>query len=446
MIKVNGQDISWRGNSMNWTPLEHSLWAVTAPSGDEHAPLCERVESDVAIIGGGYCGLSSALHLAKQGLSVTVLEANEPGFGGSGRNNGHCVPEWLWQSPQWVVERYGAEQGERMNNFQASAAALVFSIIRDYQIECEAVQSGMLKVSRAGPSVDLLRTRAQQWSQRGKAVQLLEAAQLQNYVASSSFVCGLLFEQGGHLNALAYCRGLAAAANKEGAKLYYRSPAAKITAGDGGWQIRTSNGAEVLAKTVLIATNAFRHRLWPGLDQAYIPVRALGTATDPFPEELRRKVLPGGHNMQELNAFGAPHVFFFFDADGRLVTGGPVGLGVNTTLKRVNATVAKRVLSDFPQLGQVKFTHRWEGLFDVSPSKTPGVHQLARQLYAAVGFSGRGIPTATALGREIANMIVADDPRAMAFPLTPLPRNWFGALKGALWHNLIVPARHYRFE
>ena len=430
---------------MNWTPLEHSLWAVTAKTADEFAPLRERVDSDVAIIGGGYCGLSTALHLAKQDVSVSVLEANEPGFGGSGRNNGHCVPEWLWQSPQWVVENYGAEQGERMNNFQASAADLVFSIIRDYQIDCEAVQNGMLKVSRPGPNVELLRARAEQWSRRGKAVQFVESPHLQSYVATPAFVGGLLFEEGGHLNALGYCRGLAVAAGKEGARLYYRSPATKIAAANGAWQIRTANGGEVIAKTVLIATNAFRHGLWPGLDEAYIPVRALGTATDPFAEELRRKVLPGDHNIQELSAFGGAHTFFFFDADGRLVTGGPVGLGVNTTLKRINATIGKRVLRDFPQLGEVKFTHRWEGLFDVSPSKTPGVHQLAANLYAAVGFSGRGVPTATALGREIASMIAADDPRAMAFPLTPLPRNLFGALKGALWHNVVVPVRHYRF-
>jgi glycine/D-amino acid oxidase-like deaminating enzyme len=429
---------------MNWTPLEHSLWAVTAKTGQEHAPLGERVESDVAIIGGGYCGLSSALHLAKQGASVTLLEASEPGNGGSGRNNGHCVPEWLWQSPQWVVDRYGNEQGERMNNFQASAADLVFSIICNYQIECEAVQNGMLKVSRPGSTVGLLKARAQQWSERGKAVQFVESPQLQDYVATPAFVAGLLFEAGGHINALAYCRGLAAAASKEGAALYYRSPAQKISARDGGWQISTPNGGEVISKTVLIATNAFRHGLWPGLDQSYIPVRALGTATDPFPEKVRRAVLPGDHNIQELSAFGGAHVFFFFDGDGRLVTGGPVGLGVNTTLKRVNAVVGERVLRDFPQLGEVKFTHRWEGLFDVSPTKTPGVHKLAANLYAAVGFSGRGIPTATALGREIANMIAVDDPRAMAFPLTPLPRNLFGALKGALWHNVVVPMRHYR--
>ena len=357
---------------MSWTPLEHSLWAVTAKAGREHPPLSERVDSDVAIIGGGYCGLSTALHLAKQDVSVTVVEATEPGFGGSGRNNGHCVPEWLWQSPEWVVKHYGATRGERMNEFQASAADLAFSIIRDYQIECEAVQNGMLKVSRPGPDVESLKERAQEWSRRGKAVRYIESPELQDYVATSAFVGGLLFQEGGHLNALAYCRGLADAAFKEGATLHYRSPATKISSRDGRWHIRTSSGGEVVAKAALIATNAFRHGLWPGLDRAYVPIRALGTATDPIPDEVRRQVLPGDHNIQEYGTFTGAHVFFFFDGDGRLVTGGPIGLGVNTTLERINASIGKRVQRDFPQLGEVTFTHRWEGWFDVSPTKTPG--------------------------------------------------------------------------
>ena len=430
---------------MKWTPLEHSLWAVTAKLGREHPPLSQEVESDIAVVGGGYCGLSTALHLAKQDVQVTVLEADEPGFGGSGRNNGHCVPEWLWQSPEWVAKHYGAARGERMNDFQASAANLVFSLIREYQIECEAVQSGILKVSRPGRHVSLLRKRAEQWAGRGKAVRFIEPPQLQDYVATQAFVGGMLFDDGGHLNALGYCRGLAEAAFKEGAVLHYRSAVSGISSRDGRWYVRTSTGGTVVARTVLIATNAFRHGLWPGLDRSYVQVRALGTATDPIPEEVRQQVLPGDHNIQEFGTFNATQVFFFFDGEGRLVTGGPVGLGVNTSLARINASIGKRVQRDFPQLGDVRFTHRWEGLFDVSPTKTPGVHELAARLYAAVGFSGRGIPTATALGREIANMIAADDPNAMAFPLTPLPRNALGELKGALWHNVVVPINHLLF-
>ena len=187
---------------MSWTPLEESLWAVTAKLGRSLPSLTESASSDVAVIGGGYCGLSTALHLAKRGVSVIVLEAQEPGFGGSGRNNGHCVPERLWQTPDAIGDHFGPERGERINDFQAGAAECVFSLIREHQIECEAVQNGMLKVVRPGRMEATLRERAEQWRRRGKAVRYVETPELKSYVASDAFCGGMLFEEGGHLNAL----------------------------------------------------------------------------------------------------------------------------------------------------------------------------------------------------------------------------------------------------
>ena len=129
-------------------PLEPTLWYQTAPPAPPTPPLEDDVSADVAIIGAGYCGLSAALHLAQAGRSVVVVEAEQPGFGGSGRNNGHCVPDWAWQEPDDIAARFGAERGERVNDMQAHAGELVFSLIRDHQISCEAVQSGIINVVR----------------------------------------------------------------------------------------------------------------------------------------------------------------------------------------------------------------------------------------------------------------------------------------------------------
>lgn len=423
---------------MQWTPLEDSLWAATARPAPDTPPLAGEASADVAVIGGGYCGLSTALHLAQRGVSAIVLEAREPGHGASGRNNGHCVPEWLWQTPDDIVARYGEREGERMNDFQAAAADLAFSLIREHQIECEAVQSGMLRVAKPGPDLDTIRVRAAQWAGRGKPVRFVEQAQLREYIVTDAFAGAMLFEQGGHINPLGYCRGLADAAMRAGAAVHGNSPVTAIRRDGASWRLTTPAG-EAVAATVVMATNAFRPVPRREVERAYTPIRALGVATDPYPLELRRQVLPGDHNFQEFRRRRTITRYFFFDGGGRLATGGPIGRGVNETVEQSDATIGRRIRQTFPQLGEIRFTYRWEGWFDVSPSRTVGIHELAPRLFAVIGFSGRGIPTATATGRELAAMIAADDPQAMALPLTPLPRNLLGALKGAMWHNVMLP-------
>ena len=110
---------------LQWTPLEDSLWSATAAPAPECPPLRSNIETDTAIVGAGYCGLSAALYLAEAGKTVTVLEAREPGWGASGRNAGHCTPDWTYNTPEGVSARYGPDYGERLNDFQADAGGRV---------------------------------------------------------------------------------------------------------------------------------------------------------------------------------------------------------------------------------------------------------------------------------------------------------------------------------
>ncbi len=287
-------------------PIEPVLWAQTAAPGMPAPPLDGEAEADVSIVGAGYCGLTAALHLAEAGLSVVVVEAEEPGFGGSGRNNGHCVPDWTWQEPSDIDARFGA-RGDRVNNLQGDAADLVYTLIRDHQISCEAVQSGTLTVVRDQKNVAGLRTKYDHWARLGKRVRWVERADMGDYIASDAFPAAILFEDGGHLNPMEFCRGLAAAAMKAGARVQGKSPATRLERHGERWRV-TTPGGRVMAKSVLLATNAHRHGLWPGLDSSYYIVRTVGVATDPLPEDVRRAVLPRDNNVQELHH---PHEFFF---------------------------------------------------------------------------------------------------------------------------------------
>jgi len=425
-----------------WTPLGDALWAKTARPPPETPPLDGDATADVAIVGAGYCGLSTALHLAEAGTRVVVLEAYEPGWGASGRNAGHCTPDWTYFAPDEVTARFGPDYGERLNDFQAGAAGYVFDLARRHGIDCDARQSGTISVVRKGSDAGLAacRAKAEQWQRRGKKVDLLDADAVAKHVGSERFQSAILFREGGNLQPLDFARGLARAAIGVGAAIHGSTAVTGIEKEGRMWRLSVAAGAVVRAPAVLLATNAHRSNLWPGLDRSYYPVASILGATAPLSGDLHKRVLPHGHSFAELGA----GFFFFFDAGGRLVVGGGRGLGVNDTRERAAAWLGRRLNGAFPYLGPLRFDHYWAGWIDHSPNRMPGLHELAPGLIAAVGFSGRGVPTATAMGREIAQFLNSGDATSIAFPVTPLPRARFNRLGQWAAANIIIPLERLR--
>ena len=421
---------------LQWTPLEESLWSATAPPAPACPALRGVIETDIAIVGAGYCGLSAALHLAEAGKTVTVLEAHEPGWGASGRNAGHCTPDWTYHTPDAVAAKYGPDYGERLNEFQAGAGAFVFRLIERHGIDCDARQAGTVGVVRKGNGRALAacRAKAEQWTRRGKAVEMLDEAGVAARVGSDRFQAALLFHEGGNLQPLAFSRGLASAAQTAGAVIHGGTPVTGIVRDGAGWRLTTAHG-DVRARAVLLATNAHRSGLWPGLDEAWYPVASVLGATPPVAPEIRGRMLPHGQSFAELGS----GFFFFFDATGRLVIGGGGGLGVNNNARDSAAWLGRRLNDAFPYLGEIGFDYFWNGWLDVSPARLPGLHALAPGLFAAVGFSGRGVPTATAMGREAARFLATGDAGAIAFPITPLPRARCNRLVQWIVANLVIP-------
>lgn len=421
--------------------MSDALWAETARPAPDTPPLDRDITADVAIVGAGYCGLSTALHLAEAGTRVAVLDAHEPGWGASGRNAGHCTPDWTYFAPDEVVARFGPDYGERLNDFQATAADYVFDLVRRHGIECDARQSGTISVVRKGNDKALAacRAKASQWQRRGRKVDVLDADAVAERVGSERFQAALLFREGGNLQPLDLARGLCRAALDAGATVHGQTAVTGIAEDGGAWRLATTTGM-VRASAVLLATNAHRSNLWPGLDRSYYPVASVLGATAPLPEALHRRILPHGQSFAELGA----GFFFFFDAAGRLVVGGGRGLGVNDTRERAAAWLGRRLNDAFPYLGPIRFDHYWAGWIDHSPNKLPGLHELAPGLIAAVGFSGRGVPTATAMGREIARFLSSGDANAIAFPITPLPCARFNRLGQWVAANVVIPLERLR--
>jgi glycine/D-amino acid oxidase-like deaminating enzyme len=397
--------------------LDDSLWAQTASPLALSGVLLGRHECDVVVIGGGYTGLSTALHAADAGASVIVLEACEPGFGASGRNTGEVVPGWSKQDPQDIVAQFGAERGERMNTWVQDNADRVFELIERHNIECEAVRNGWLMPASNARRLGVARGKFEGWHERNADVAMLDRAETCKLTGSEHYLGAWLHRGGGMIQPLGYARGLARAAEQAGASVFSNSPATAIAREGAAWCVRTPSGS-VTAPRVVVATNAYSAGLFPVMARALIPVRLFQTATAPMGDNLAATVLPDGHGISD-----ARRVLWAFrkDADGRLITG-VHPLGVRASRDAMTRMARHQLDTVFPQIGNIDITHFWNGQVAVTLDRLPRMADLGEGIHAGYGYSGRGIAMATGMGYLLARRALGDAVESLALPLsTPRP-------------------------
>lgn len=406
-----------------------SLWEATAPPAPATHPLNGALACDVAIVGAGYTGLSTALHLAERapGAAIAVLEARGIGWGASGRNNGQVIPTLTKPDPDDLVARYGAERGEACIALVRDSADLTFDLIRRHAIDCEAVQHGWLQPAHRPGRMALSRRRVEQWARRGARVRLLDRAEMAALLGSEAYCGGWVAETGGHVNPLALTRGLASAAIRQGAAVHTHTPVTGLQRSGGCWSLATPTGT-VTAGQVVLATAAYTGALFPTLAHTIVPVRSYQMATVPLGDSLRRSILPGDHAMSDTR--GDLH-FFRFDRDGRLVTGGALVLHV-ADHARLRRRVGARVAATFPQAGWQAFDYVWSGDFAATADRFPRLHRLGDGLWSWIGCNGRGLALAIAMGRVLAEAVGGADPRDLPLPVEPL--------RPIPLHALAVPA------
>jgi len=388
-----------------------SLWRATAPPAPPTAALEGELRADVAVVGGGYTGLSCALALAEGGARVAVLEAGEIGQGASGRNNGQVIPTLSRVDP----EELAARAGEPFVQLVCDSARDTFELIRRCEMRCEAVQSGWVQPAHSPGRMRLAEARAAAWARRGAPVELLDQAGIERITGSRFWYGGWQNRAGGKLNALAYCRELARAAIGRGARVHTRSAALSVARAGGRWRVASARGA-LLAERVVIATHAYSDPLWPGLARSVFPVASYQMATVPLPAAVRTSVLPFDHACSDTH--GDLH-FFRWDAQGRLVTGGALVCPWNWRA-RLARRIGARVARVFPQLGMPRFEFLWHGALAITLDRLPHVHELAPGVLAWLGCNGRGLALATAIGRELAHACAGTPLAALPLPLSEL--------------------------
>jgi len=396
--------------------LPPSLWTTTATPAPETAPLDGERRADVAIVGAGYTGLSAALHLAQTGVDVVVLEAAEPGWGASGRNGGQVIPG-LKQDPDELIAHFGRERAERIIEFAGSAADLVFALIERHGIACDAVREGWIQPAHSPKALDVIRRRAEAWQSRGVPLRMLARDEVVELVGSSVYHGGWLDPRGGGIQPLSFARGLARAAMQAGASIHGGSPAIRVERKRDGWRVQTPRGA-VTAEAVVVATNGYTDRLWPRLKDTVIAANSFQVATKPLPSDVRKSILSRGHVASDTRLLLN---YYRVDASGRLLMGGrghfrdPRGPEPFRHLERA----ARRI---FPQIGDIAFEYRWGGRVAITQDHLPHIHTPAPGLYAALGYNGRGVAMATAMGRAVAAWVRDGvEPALPTTPIKPIP-------------------------
>lgn len=438
--------------------LPPSLWAATAEPRVETPFLTQSTKVDVVIVGAGFTGLSTALHLAGSGLSICVIDTHEPGWGASGRNGGQVIPG-LKYDPAELLQRFGPEDGEAVIRTAGGAADTVFDLIARHGIECGATRQGWIQPTHSVRLLETLHARARQWEARGAQVELLDRHQVGRRLGNEAFIGGWVDRRAGSVQPLSYVRGLARAAQAAGVTIYGGTQARRLEQRGDGWRIHTVAGASnggadngsnsgpnsgpiVDAKQVVIATNGYSDALWPGLARSVIAANSLIVATKPLPAAVANTILPGGEVASDSRRL---LLYFRKDAAGRVLIGGRGPFREPDSAKDWGHLERAAGLI-YPQLKGVEYEYRWSGRIAITRDFLPHVHLPAPGLTIALGYNGRGIAMATTLGKHLAAHISAVSAgKAYRVPLpptsiTPIPLHAlqrFYISAGVAWYALL---------
>lgn len=363
--------------------------------------LAQDETADLVIVGGGYCGLTTAIAAAQAGLRVLVLEAGIVGVGASGRNGGYAVPHFPGAvRPSAIEARLGPRKGPALNAMVANGPDRVADLVRRYAIQSDYQQNGWVQPAHSAAAEARVRAVFDDWAAFGAPVEWLDRAAVAAETGAAGYLSGWKNAAGAVVNPYAQALGLARAAEQEGARICEES---RVTAIDqqapGQVIVSVRSGGRshrVQAGRVLIATNAYTDDLLPELSKSVITLRLYHCATRPLPPTLLDSVLPRRNCFTDLRKSGG---FGRLDVQGRLIAGGAVFAAANARSYGLNHARG-RVRLLFPQLRDqdIVFDDYWEGYACITEPYIPHVQRLRADVFSLIGFSTRGVSLAQNIG------------------------------------------------
>jgi gamma-glutamylputrescine oxidase len=403
---------------------------VTAP------PLSDDSTAHVCVIGGGFTGISAALHLAKRGVDVTLLEQSKLGWGASGRNGGQAHVG-LRREQNWLEKHMGAADARRLWELALDARMYLDSLIQTYGIRCD-FRPGLLhadhKPGYAGDTrryVDHLRNRYDY-----SHIRFVDQAEVRELVATDGYFSGSLDARGGHLHPLNYALGLARGAQSHGARLHEGSEVLAVERRGTDWTVRTPR-AQVRASTVLLACNGYLRGISPEVEKHVMPINNFIAVTEPLGEERARSIIRDGIAVSD-SRFVVN--YFRMTADHRLLFGGGENYRYSFP-SDIKSFVRKHALKIFPQLHSTRFDFGWGGTLAITPTRMPFIKEIQPGFYNASGFSGLGVLLAPYCGKIVADAISGQRMNFDLLARVPVPT--FPGGPALRWPTLVAAMSWY---
>ena len=419
------------------TPTTQPSWYwKSTPVPPPRPALAESLSVDVAIVGGGYTGLSAALALAEAGRSVALIEAERVGWGASGRNGGHIATGY---NPSIAELRaaLGEEATRGLWSLSEEAKALVADRVERHRIACDLKWGYLMPAPKqrqmGALAAELARMQALGY---GKA-KLVAKAEMHAHVQSDAYAGALFDAGGGHLNPLAYAFGLADAAEMADARIFEGSRAIRIEMGDHPAIITPTGRLE--ARALVVALNAEVGQLAPNLGIRVLPVGTYMLATAPMSESRAKALLPGDAAVADVNFVLN---YYRLSSDRRLLFGGGLSYSGFERPKLAEA-LRTTMLRYLPQLADLAIESCWGGHIAITMTRLPEVGRLAPNVYFAHGYSGHGVALSNLAGQLIAEAIMGRPARFELFgrlPQRPFPGGRLfrlpALLLGTAWYRL----------
>lgn len=400
------------------------IWPL--PQGD-WSPLDGDKTTEIAIVGGGYTGLSAALHLAQAGTQVTVLDAQSPGWGASGRNGGFCCIGGDKAGLGKIRKRFGADAATSYFNAQRSAIDLVAQLLDAHNIDADTHSNGELQLAHHPRIISTLKAEQQEWTEFGISSTLIPAEELQAQGMQGNFHGALHVPLGFALNPGKYVAGLAQAAMNAGTTIHADTPVTRITPSGAGYVLDTATG-RVTAKKLILATNGYGTDGLPDwLTGRYLPMQSNILVTRPL---SKTEIAAQGWST-DLMAYDSRNLLHYFRLlpDQRFLFGARGNIRASVQGQAAMKQNMKRDLSAlFPAWQGVETPHFWSGLISLSRDRLPFAGPIGnwRNAWAGMNYHGNGVAMATWVGARLADMALGRQPslpvHTRTLPCFPLPR------------------------